>query len=127
MAQPTIRPASVFVNGAKVATGTTNDYNWDGHREQQVADGLVLISEGAQTTDLTIDNLVPYGGDVTLAVIEDAHANGDTLQIAIGVTNGRIHKLDMKVASIAYKSEFKNGTQMMNVKFMGVGKPTIVG
>jgi hypothetical protein len=126
MALPIIRPFSVFANGAKIATGSTHDYTWEGNRELQIADGEVFVSSGAQTTELTADNLVPYGGDVTLAVIEDAHKNGEFIQISIGLINGRIHKIDMIPTQFQYKSEMKNGTQTANVKFVGLA-PQLVG
>jgi hypothetical protein len=122
-----VRNFSAYVDSKKVATGSAHDYTITAGDELQIGDGqVVAASEGVTTTQLSIDAITTFGGIVELQALNNALLNKKWIQIALGLVNGQIHQVDMRVFDANYKTEMKTGTQHVSFKMQGKA-PVIVG
>lgn len=120
-----VRNFSVFVDSKKVATGTGHELDLSSGDELQIGDGqVVAVSEGVTTTTLQVDAITTFGGVAELQLLNEALLNKKWMQIAVGLVNGQIHQIDMRVSTAKYKTEMKSGTQ--NVSFQLQGKAPVL-
>lgn len=118
----TIRAASVYFKGKKIAEIETADYDIEGNDEpQHGSEGLMGWSKGQITTKITTNVIVPVSGMTT--TLESALLNKE--QVNIGwAGGGKLHQIDMNVMNAKYKSESKNGSLKGTFEFSG-GKPDV--
>lgn len=121
----TIRHFSFYYKGRKAATCNSTDYNIENGGEGQIGDeGWMGRSQGAILTRLSTDHVVPVEG-VGLSVVRDM-LNQNYVDVGLGIVDGKIHKVEMAIASANFRGEAANGTQMGRFEFEG-GKPEAVG
>jgi hypothetical protein len=120
-----IRAFSVFVEGTKMGTFYNSTYHWTGGDEPNFGDnnGQVVYSDGVQQTTLDSKSFEPVSGlDFDL---EQAMLTKTNLNISLGVINGNIHQLRMRLLEIVHDGEIKGGTLNGSFK-LGGSAPVIV-
>lgn len=123
MAMFKIRHASIWVSGTKVAEAYKSKKSLNSGDEPQYGDeGFVGMSDGAITTTLDFDIIVPIGG-ATISP-EQLMLNKQDVDITAGLVNGKIWQLTMRFTKAEYDSDAKAGTLMGNFSLFG-GKPRI--
>lgn len=120
-----IQHASVFVNGAKVATAHTFMLRLEGGDERTFGDaGFLVYSQGATTSDGDITEVVPVAG-TTFSFDKAIIAKQDlTLQWAL--IDGGIWNIVMRPLNSEYNSDVMKGTLNRKVS-LGGGVPQITG
>ena len=121
----TIRHASVYYQGKKVAMFSGFEETLETGNEDQVADeGWIGVSDGAKMTKLSTDAIVPVKG-IGVSLIKDM-LNNKYIDIGLGIVDGTIHKITMSIMRATITSEAANGTLKGKFEFSG-GKPVIIG
>lgn len=123
MADYIVRAPSVFVEGTKVGQFSESILHWIGNDEALFGDngGQVVYSQGVQQTTLDCDAFEPITGlDFDL---DTAMLNKTDLNISLGIVNGRILQMMMRVLSVEHKGSIKPGT-LMGKFTLGGSAPT---
>jgi hypothetical protein len=119
-----IRSYSMFVEGKKMGTFFNGTYHWTGGDEPNFGDngGQVVYSDGVQQTMLDAEMFEPVTGlDFDL---ETAMLNKQNVNITLGVINGNLHQLRMRILEVSHDGVIKSG--MLNGKFkLGGSAPVI--
>lgn len=117
------RHASMFVNSKKVAECFKSKVTLSSGDELQYGDeGVIGVSDGAASTSLDFDIVVPVSGaTVSIETILLAKQNVDIQQ---GIVNGKIWQCTMRCTKAEYDSDAKAGTLVGSFTFIG-GEPTI--
>jgi hypothetical protein len=123
MAFVRVRHASMYVAGKKVAEMFSNTYHVGSGDEPQFGDdGFQGMSDGAITTTLDCETIVPVIG--TSVDILSLLLNKQDSDINLGLMSGRLHTVTMRCTEADYKSDAKTGTLTGTFKFFG-GVPTL--
>jgi phospholipase C len=114
----------MFVEGKKMGTFFNGTYHWTGGDEPNFGDngGQVVYSDGVQQTMLDAEMFEPVTGlDFDL---ETAMLNKQNVNITLGVINGNLHQLRMRILEVSHDGVIKSG--MLNGKFkLGGSAPVI--
>lgn len=120
-----IRHASWYVNGRKLAECNSGDLELGSGDESQIGDeGYIGHSDGAATSSLSTESIVPVAGMAVRLV--DAYDRKQYVQISGALIDGRIFKAEMRIVSLSYKSDAKAGTLVQSAKLEG-GRPKFIG
>ena len=123
----TFRSFSLYIRGKKMAEAQGHAFDVETGSELQIGDGVVLgVSAGVPTCQIVSKGIVPFGGSTTMRVIEDAADNHESIQVGVGVVNGRIKKIEMWCTKYSYNGDTVKGTCMGDFTFAG-GKPKSSG
>lgn len=123
MAMVRVRHASIWLGGRKLAEMYKTDTELASGDEPQYGDeGFVGMSDGATTTTIDFDVIVPISG-MTVAV-EQAILNKSDVDVTSGLINGKLWQLTMRCTKAKYSSDVKPGTLTGSFTFMG-GKPSL--
>lgn len=124
MALPTIRHASVFVNSRKIGECFKSTTSLESGDERAFGDaGVSGFTDGAVTTELDFDTIVPMSG---MAVdLANALLGKQNVEIQTGVIDGKIWSIEMRFQSAKYESDAVKGSLNGSFKLIG-GQPTIV-
>ena len=112
MADYVVRSFSIFFEGTKMGEASSGTLHWIGNDEAMFGDngGQVVYSDGVEQTTLDFEVFEPVTGlDFD---IETAMLNKTNLNVSLGIINGRILQMSMRVLSVEHKSEVKPGTLM---------------
>ena len=120
----TIRSASVYFEGKKIAEIESADYTIDsGDEPHHGQEGLYGFSKGQITTKVSTNVIVPVSGLST--TLESALLQKK--QVNIGwAAGGKLHQITMNVMSCNYKSDSKSGSLKGTFEFHG-GAPDVTG
>jgi hypothetical protein len=119
-----IRSAVVQFKGKKIAEIETADYEINGGDEPHFGqDGLLGYSQGAITTKISCNVVVPVAGMTT--TLEDALLRKQIVTIG-WLGNGKLHQIDMLPMQAKYTSDTKAGSLKGSFEFSG-GKPDVTG
>ena len=123
MALVRVKHASIFRNGKKIAECYQNKYHIASGDEAAFGDdGFEGMTDGATTTTIDCTTIVPYGGmSVDLA---DDLLNKRDVDMTVGLVNGKIHEITMRVLEAEFDSDAKTGALNGAFKFMG-GVPSV--
>lgn len=125
MAFVRVRHASMFFNGKKIAEMFSSEEDIASGDEPQYGDeGFVGMSDGATTTTMSFDAIVPTNGS-TSAQVEAALLSKQDFDLTLGLIAGKLHQNRMRCTQATYKSDAKAGTLVGSFKFMG-GAPIAV-
>lgn len=125
MAQIKIRAASLYVGGSKIAECEGTTYDLDGGDEAMFGDpGYLGHSEGAITSKLSAKTIVPVKG-MKVSLL-DALLKKKVVDVALGIVDGKIHRIQMRVTNASIASAHRNGTQTGDFTFQG-GEPEVTG
>lgn len=125
MSLQAIRNYSLYVGNKKVGVARGHTYTITPNSELQIGDGEVVgVSKGVPTTGLKSDLIIPVAGSKTTLVV--ACLNQQPVKVALGIVDGKIHKLDMIVSGIEFATEMPNGSLMGTFNFIG-GAPKLAG
>ena len=123
MALVRVRHASMFVGSKKVAEMFRNKVALNSGDEPQFGDeGFLGMSDGAITTQLDFDAIVPVSGmtvDLTAYLL-----NKTDVDITSGPVNGKLYTWTSRCTKAEYDSDSKAGTQTGAFSFMA-GVPTV--
>ena len=123
MAYAKIRSASLFVNGTKAGYVEGIEYEYTTGDEAQFGDpGYVGHTDGAGTTKIKADGIIPLAGigiDLYSYMLNRQYVN-----LALGVVNGKIHSVDMRLVQASVTGSQKAGTLKGSFSFEG-GEPVI--
>lgn len=113
----TIRAASVYFKGKKVAEVESADYTIDsGDEAHHATDGGLGFSKGQITTKITTNVVIPVSGMTT--TLESALLTKQ--QVTIGwAAGGKLHQIDMNPMTVNYKSDAKSGSLKGTFEFHG--------
>jgi hypothetical protein len=115
-----VRNFSIYIEGKKCATATGGELDLASGDELQIGDGqVVAVSEGVTTSTLKVDAITTFGGVPELKLLNDALLNKRWVKVAVGVVNGQIQQIDMRVSTANFKTEMKAGTQNVNFTLQG--------
>jgi len=125
MAKNVVRNFSLFINGKKVGSAESSDYNLESGDELQIGDGEVFaVSEGVITGSCTLNTITPIAPTVTQTLL-DALQNKKWIQLGIGLVEGKIHKVDARVKAGGWSTQMANGTLKGKYDLI-FGKPTTI-
>jgi hypothetical protein len=119
-----VRSFSVFAEGTKIGTFTGGTYHVVGGDEPNFGDngGQVVYSDGVIQSTLDSKVFEPVTGlDFDF---ETAMLNKTNVNISLGLINGRIHQLRMRILEFQHDGEIKGGKCDGTFKFGG-SKPTV--
>jgi len=118
-----IKHASMYANGAKIATCVTNQVSLKSGDEQLFADdGAVGFSDGAITCTCAIDEIVPVPG-TTFNFVAAMKAKA-YIDMQFALLDGDIWDVPMRCLDRDYNSDAKTG--MLTAKAnLGGGEPDI--
>lgn len=117
--------ASVFAEGAKVATAHAFTLKLMGNDEAQFGDdGFLAFSQGATTSSADITEVVPEEG--TTFSWDQAILDKEDVEIQWATIDGNIWELPMRCLDSEYNSDVQKGTLNRKVT-LGGGKPQITG
>lgn|SRR5690554_5572351 len=120
-----IRHFSIYRSGRKVAQASGNSYDVNSNDEAQFADeGYIGHSDGATTTRLSTDMIVPVRRSAMNQLLEDMLAK-KYIDIGLGVLGGSVHKVKMRCITCNLTGQAQNGTLTGRFEFEG-GVPEIV-
>jgi hypothetical protein len=120
-----IRHFSIYRNGRKVATASGNSYDIASNDEAQIADeGYLGHSDGATTTRLSTDLIVPVRRTAMQQLLEDMMAK-KYIDIGLGILGGSVHKVKMRAVTCNHTGAAANGSLTGRFEFEG-GVPDIV-
>lgn len=125
MANVKVRAASMYIDGSKVAEFEGSDYDLVGGDEAQFgAEGYMGHSEGAITSKVTANGLIPVAG--MKVDIMSIFLKKKDVSVALASVSGKIHKITMRCTNANVKSSHRNGTQSGSFTFEG-GEPSVTG
>ena len=117
--------ASIWLEGRKLATFTTWDYNGVNSGEPIVNDdGWDGVSRGNNSSTLDVNEMTPVGGngqDLATKMLR-----GTVLNITLAPVDGKRHSMPMICRSFNYKSDSSKRTLEGSFKFEGA-PPTVSG
>lgn len=120
-----IRHASFYINGRKLAECNSGELDFASGDESQIGDeGYIGHSDGADTSTLSTESIVPVAG--MQVRLTDAYARKQYVQASGALIDGKIFKCEMRIVSLNYKSDAKSGSLMQSAKLEG-GRPKFVG
>jgi hypothetical protein len=121
---PTIRAASVYFKGKKIAEVESADYTISsGDEAHHGTEGLLGFSKGQITTKMVTNVVVPVAGLTT--TLESALLTKQ--QVTMGwAAGGKLHQIDMNPMECNYKSDAKTGSLKGTFNFEG-GAPDVTG
>lgn len=124
MARAIIRALPLYIDGLKVAEVSNGTYDIATGDEIQIAtDGVMGLSDGAATTNMSFNTIVPVIG--MKAKVDDMLINKKYIDIGIPV-NGAFHTCTGRLVTGSYSWDHKNGTCTGAFTFNG-GPPTKTG
>jgi hypothetical protein len=123
-----IRHASIYIDGKKFATVTSNTYSIASGDESQIADdGYIGHSDGAETTKLSADTIEVVSGEAEDSKkLKKALRSKRYLDMSIGLIAGDIEEVRMRCVSCEFVSESAAGKQTGKFEFEG-GRAESVG
>jgi hypothetical protein len=125
MANVKVRAASLYIDGSKVAEVEGSDYDLTGGDEAQFgAEGYMGHSEGAITTKVSCNGIIPVAG-MKVDIVSIFLKKKD-VSISMASISGKIHKITMRCTNANVKSSHRNGTQNGSFTFEG-GEPSVTG
>lgn len=115
------RAPSLYLDGKKMGTIQTNDTDVEAGDEPQFGDpGLLGYSDGAMQTKISGNGVVPMKGmEVNLIAAMKAKKDFD---VAIGIIDGKIIRVQMRCLKAQFKGDHKPGTLAVTCEFGG-GEP----
>jgi hypothetical protein len=123
MAFSKFRAPSLYLKGTKVATINKTSTEISSNDEAQYGDAAVLgYSDGIAVTKITADAIVPYGG--TPVSVLQAMLAKEYVSVALGIIDGKILSLDMRITSVKYDGDNQKGVLTGQFTFEG-GSPTL--
>lgn len=123
MALVRVRHASIYDGATKVAEMFKNKYHIGSGDEPMFGDeGFEGMTDGAITTTLEFDTIVPTAG--MSFDPDDAMLNKRDLQISIGTISGKVHQVEMRMTDADYESDAKAGSLTGSFKCFG-GTPSV--
>jgi hypothetical protein len=118
-----IKHASMYANGAKIATAVTSQVSIKSGDEQLFADdGAVGYSDGAITTTCAIDEIVPVPG--TTFDFVGAMKSKAYIDMQFALLDGAIWDVSMRCLDRDYSSDAKTG-MLTSKANLGGGEPDI--
>lgn len=122
MALQRIRHASILLNSKKVAECNKSDTELNSGDELAYGDnGVIGVSDGATSTTLNFDTVVPVSG--MSITVEQIILNKQNVVIQT-LLNGQIWECEMRFKSAKYTSDATKGTLDGSFNLIG-GLPTI--
>lgn len=120
MALQRVRHYSLFAQGKKVAECFRNKASFKSGDEPQFGDdGMLGMSDGAGTLELTFDAIAPVAG---MSVQFEQFVLGKIdLDMQMGLINGKIWQSTMRCTQAEYDGDAKAGT--LNGSFTLMGQP----
>jgi len=123
MALVRVRHASIYDGATKVAEMFKNKYHIGSGDEPAFGDeGFLGFTDGAITTTLEFDTVVPAAG--MSFDPNDAMLNKRDLNISIGTLSGKVHQIEMRMTDADYDSDAKTGALNGSFKCSG-GVPSV--
>lgn len=128
MAVDIIKPWNIYVDGSKVATGTSSESTIDAPGELQItAEGVIGRAQGVATSKITLNTIVTFGGKANTQKLINALLNNTPLKLTQGVVDGKIREYSpVWCHSEKLSSDFATGKATGTYDFEG-GKPTFTG
>lgn len=125
MAGELIRNASFYFKGKKVATCSGYTYTVSSNNEDQIGDGAWLgTTDGVNTSKLNTNCIVPVKGvgvDILTSMLAKKY-----VKIGLGIVDGKIHKVNMKIMNAEYETDMARGSLTGRFEFSG-GEPNLAG
>lgn len=119
------RWASCYVNGRRVAQATDGTYSIKGNGEDIITeDGWDGHSDGAITTEMSLNRAIPVGGDNMS--LEEALLNRQYVKVTWASLNGKVFQSEMRITDISFNGDHRAGTQTAALSATG-GKPELIG
>lgn len=104
---------------------SSNEYTIQSGDEVQIGDeGYMGHSDGATQTGIQSDAIIPVKG--MEKKLEMSLLRKEYVQIGLGVVNGKVHTITMRVVEAVFTGAAANGTQTGRFRFEG-GAPQIAG
>lgn len=123
MAQNRFKHYSVYANGKKEGKIHASKYEGNSGDEPQIGDdGYQGHSDGAATTMLDVDAIIPVAGSDFDWV--DALVNKKPIDVAMGTIGGKIHTITMRCTKYAFAGDAKAGTINGSFTLAG-GEPSL--
>lgn len=123
MALVRVKHASLWVGGKKQAECNKNDVDVNSGDEPQIGDdGFMGMSDGATTTTLEFDSIVPVSG--MSSQVEQLLLTKADVDMNLGYVNGKLWQITMRCTRLKYSSDAKTGTLSGSFTFMG-GVPSL--
>lgn len=123
MALVRVRHASLYVTSKKFAEVNDHTVEYESGDELQIGDdGVFAVSDGAASVKLTATSVTPVSGATVSP--ETALQAKQNIDVQLGLLNGKIWQLTMRVQKAQYKSDAKAGTLVGEFVFIS-GEPTI--
>lgn len=118
MANPRFGPPSIFINGRKIGEFVQHKLTLASGDELQYGDGGVVgHSDGAETSKLTANGVVPRAGMATdLVALLQAKQDVD---VSVGVLDGKIRMITMRFETAEFSGDHKAGTLMGDFSLSG--------
>lgn len=120
-----IRNFSLYIAGKKVGVARGHTYDIHGNNQLEVGDGKVIgIAQGVTTTALKSDLIVPVKG--TGIDLKKYLLQKNPVDVALGIVDGKIHKVEMYLMDMSYVTEMANGSLTGSMDFQGA-EPDLEG
>lgn len=119
MAFVRVRHASLFISGRKYAEAYMTEEDVSSGDEPQYGDeGLVGMSDGAATTNLSCEAIVPVLGS-SVDILKSYLLKKLDIDITYGLVNGQLHQYTVRCTNANFKGDAKAGTLVGSFKFIG--------
>jgi hypothetical protein len=125
MANPRVKPGSIFYNSKRVGTMQNFTYRIKNGSGQELADAGAYNTDGQVTVEISCDNIIPITG-MQVSIVEDL-INQKNAEITLGLINGKLHIIDdARPVDGEFQGEVANGKQTGKFNWQG-GKPKLAG
>lgn len=125
MANPRVKPGSIFYNTKRVGQLQNFKYTLKNGSGQEIADSGAYNTDGIVTTMITADMISPLPG-FDAPMIEDL-INQKNASIALGYIGGKLHVVDdARPIEVEITGDVASGKQTAAFQWQG-GKPKLQG
>jgi hypothetical protein len=123
-----IKAYNIYVDGSKIATGTSVDSSIDKPGELQVASGGVIgRTNGVPLSKITLNTITTFGGKANTQKLITALLNNTPLTLTLGPVDGKIREYSpMWCISEKLSTDFASGKATGTYEFEG-NAPTFTG
>lgn len=122
MEEVAIRSAALLYKGKRVAFMQDFDYQVNTNDAQEVCDGGTFFTDGRETGKVSATILSPVKG-VGVNIVQDALSH-KTVDIQLGLVDGKIHNVRGRATTFGFKSEVAAGKVVGNFEWM-INKPKV--